>query len=40
VGLTLFRAAESWSAARGCRQLKVETQDINVPDCRLNTKAG
>ena len=40
VGLALFQAAEKWAAARGCRQLKVETQDINVPACRLYAKAG
>jgi len=40
VGLALFRAAEEWAAARGCGQLKVETQDINVPACKLYAKAG
>lgn len=40
VGTALFRAAEAWAAARGCRQLKVETQTVNVPACRFYARAG
>jgi GNAT superfamily N-acetyltransferase len=40
VGTALFKAAEAWSIARGCRQLKVETQNINVPACRFYAKQG
>ena len=40
VGLRLFRAAEAWAAARGCRQIKVETQNINVPACRFYLRQG
>ncbi len=40
VGSALFRAAETWAAARGCRQLKVETQNINVPACRFYGRRG
>lgn len=40
VGAALFRAAEKWAVARGCRQLKVETQNINVPACRFYAKQG
>jgi GNAT superfamily N-acetyltransferase len=40
VGAALFRAAEAWAAARGCRQLKVETQNINVPACRFYARQG
>ncbi|MCW5548231.1 MAG: GNAT family N-acetyltransferase [Opitutaceae bacterium] len=40
VGSALFRAAEEWGAARGCRQLKVETQNINVPACRFYQRMG
>ena len=29
-GSSLFDAAENWAVERGCRQLKVETQNINV----------
>jgi GNAT superfamily N-acetyltransferase len=40
VGSALFRAAESWAAARGFRQLRVETQNINVPACAFYAKCG
>jgi GNAT superfamily N-acetyltransferase len=40
VGSRLFRAAEAWAAARGCRQIKVETQNINVPACRFYLRQG
>jgi ribosomal protein S18 acetylase RimI-like enzyme len=40
VGFALFRAAEAWAAARGCRQLKIETQNINVPACRFYARQG
>ncbi|HYH82892.1 MAG TPA: GNAT family N-acetyltransferase [Longimicrobium sp.] len=40
VGAALFRAAEAWSRARGCRQMKIETQNINVPACRFYARMG
>lgn len=40
VGAALFRAAESHALARGCRQLKVETQNINVPACVFYARHG
>jgi ribosomal protein S18 acetylase RimI-like enzyme len=40
VGAALFRAAEAWAAARGCPQLKVETQNVNVPACRFYARQG
>jgi GNAT superfamily N-acetyltransferase len=40
VGSALFRAAEAWAKAKGCRQLKVETQNINVPACRFYARQG
>jgi GNAT superfamily N-acetyltransferase len=40
VGAALFRAAEAWAAARGCTQLKVETQNINLPACRFYARQG
>lgn len=40
VGSALFRAAEAWAAARGCGQLKIETQNINVPACRFYARQG
>jgi GNAT superfamily N-acetyltransferase len=40
VGAALFGAAAAWAAARGCRQLKVETQNVNVPACRFYASQG
>jgi GNAT superfamily N-acetyltransferase len=40
VGAALFRAAETWAAARGCRRMKIETQNINVPACRFYASRG
>jgi len=40
VGRLLFQAVEEWAAARGCRQLKIETQNINVPACRFYARRG
>ncbi len=40
VGSALFRAAETWASERACRQLKVETQNINIPACRFYARQG
>jgi GNAT superfamily N-acetyltransferase len=40
IGQKLFLAAEAWARARRCRQIKVETQNINMPACRLYAKHG
>jgi GNAT superfamily N-acetyltransferase len=40
IGQALFGAAEHWAVARNCRQLKIETQNINVPACRFYAKQG
>ncbi|MEM1212132.1 MAG: GNAT family N-acetyltransferase [Planctomycetota bacterium] len=40
VGSRLFRAAEAWAVERGCVELRVETQDINVRACRLYARQG
>ena len=40
VGTALFRSAERWAMAQGCKQLKVETQNINVPACRFYARQG
>jgi GNAT superfamily N-acetyltransferase len=40
IGTKLFQAAEEWAKTKGCRQLKVETQNINVPACRFYSKQG
>jgi len=40
LGKALFLASETWARARGCRWLKVETQNVNVPACRFYAKQG
>jgi GNAT superfamily N-acetyltransferase len=40
VGTALFRAVERWARERGCRRLKIETQNVNVPACRFYRKQG
>jgi GNAT superfamily N-acetyltransferase len=40
VGRRLFEAAERWAAARGCRQLKVETQNVNAAACAFYARRG
>lgn len=40
VGSALFEAAEAWAVARNCRQLKIETQNINVAACRFYARQG
>ena len=40
VGHALFAAAEAWARARACSELKVETQNINVPACRFYAAQG
>jgi GNAT superfamily N-acetyltransferase len=40
VGRGLLAAAESWVRERGCAEVKVETQDINVAACRFYLACG
>jgi GNAT superfamily N-acetyltransferase len=40
VGAALFAAAEAKARAKGCRQIKVETQNINVAACRFYERRG
>ncbi|MGD0611563.1 MAG: GNAT family N-acetyltransferase [Anaerolineales bacterium] len=39
-GILLFRYAVDWSRKRGLRQMKVETQNVNVPACRFYQRMG
>jgi len=39
-GIPLFRHAAAWSRRRGCTQMKIETQNVNVPACRFYHKMG
>jgi GNAT superfamily N-acetyltransferase len=40
VGSALFQRAETWAQLHGCRQLKIETQNINVWACRFYERLG
>ena len=40
VGTALFRHAADWARSKGCRQMKVETQNTNVPACRFYARQG
>ena len=40
IGTKLFEYAARWARERGCRQLKIETQTVNVPACRFYVKQG
>jgi GNAT superfamily N-acetyltransferase len=40
IGSLLFQAAEEWARLRDCKELKVETQNINVPACRFYERQG
>ena len=40
VGSALFEMVEAWARLHGCRQLKTETQNINVRACRFYERQG
>lgn len=40
IGKRLFKHAMAWAKARGCTQMKIETQNINVPACRFYAHMG
>lgn len=40
VGKALFHRAEACARKRGCKQLKIETQNINVAACRFYERMG
>ena len=40
VGIMLFRYTARWSCAQGCTQMKIETQNVNVPACRFYQRMG
>ena len=39
-GILLFNHAAGWSKRRGCSQMKIETQNVNVPACRFYQRMG
>ena len=40
IGSALFREVERWARARGCREVRVETQNTNVTACRFYQRQG
>jgi GNAT superfamily N-acetyltransferase len=40
LGSELFSHACTWSRERGCQQMKIETQNVNVPACRFYASQG
>ena len=40
LGSKLFSHACAWSRERGCKQMKIETQNVNVPACRFYASQG
>jgi GNAT superfamily N-acetyltransferase len=40
IGTALFACAADWARKKGCRQLKIETQNVNVPACRFYASQG
>ncbi len=40
IGSKLFQYAVDWARRSGFRQLKIETQNVNVPACRFYVKQG
>ena len=40
VGAEIFKCAADWAREKGCKQFKIETQNVNVPACRFYVKQG
>lgn len=40
IGTRLLRHAADWARQYGCKHLKIETQNTNVPACRFYAKQG
>lgn len=40
IGKALFAYAADWSRQRGCRMMKIETQNINIEACRFYVSQG
>ena len=40
IGRCLFEASITWARSRGCVELHVETQNVNVPACRFYQSMG
>jgi GNAT superfamily N-acetyltransferase len=40
IGRQLFQQAADWAREQGCKQIKIETQNVNVPACRFYARQG
>jgi GNAT superfamily N-acetyltransferase len=40
IGWQLFQRAADWARGQNCTQLKIETQNVNVPACRFYARQG
>ncbi len=40
LGTEMFHRVIKWCRSKNCRQLKIETQNVNVPACRFYAKHG
>jgi GNAT superfamily N-acetyltransferase len=40
IGKKLFDHAAAWSRSKGCKQMKIETQNVNVDACRFYEARG
>jgi GNAT superfamily N-acetyltransferase len=40
IGRSIFLLAAEWARKQGCKQLKIETQNVNVPACKFYVKMG
>jgi len=36
----LFQNTADWARRHGCKRLKIETQNVNVPACRFYVRQG
>ena len=40
IGTSLLRHSANWARQQGCTQLKIETQNVNLPACRFYASKG
>lgn len=40
IGTALLDRAAAWARGQGCTQLKIETQNVNIPACRFYASRG
>jgi ribosomal protein S18 acetylase RimI-like enzyme len=40
IGSSLFRSVREWARVRECTQIRIETQNVNLPACRFYARMG